>query len=50
MHLSIARLFELYAESYAATEYPDLAIANFQAMKMQPALERALRHRGLLKA
>jgi hypothetical protein len=28
----------------------DFAIAEFRAMKMQPALERALRHKGLLSA
>jgi tetratricopeptide (TPR) repeat protein len=37
-------------EREAAIEHLDFAIAEFQAMKMQPALERALRHRGLLKA
>ncbi len=31
-------------------EHPDFAIAEFQDMKMQPALERTLRRRGLLKA
>ncbi|MSQ15583.1 MAG: hypothetical protein EXR50_06950 [Dehalococcoidia bacterium] len=33
-----------------AIEHLDFAIAEFQAMKMLPALERALRHKGLLKA
>ena len=33
-----------------ANEHLDFAIAEFQAMKMQPSLERALRHKGLLKA
>ncbi|MSQ15368.1 MAG: hypothetical protein EXR50_05850, partial [Dehalococcoidia bacterium] len=33
-----------------AMEHLDFAIAEFQAMKMQPSLERALRHKGLLKA
>ncbi len=28
----------------------DFAIREFQEMKMQPSLERALRHRELLKA
>jgi hypothetical protein len=37
-------------ERAAAIERLDFAIAEFQAMKMQPSLERALRHRGLLKA
>ena len=48
-------LAELLLEHYpderdAAIEHLDFAIAELQAMKMQPALERALRHRGLLKA
>ncbi len=34
----------------AAIEPLDFAIAEFQDMKMQPALERALGRRGLLKA
>jgi hypothetical protein len=33
-----------------AIEHLDFAIAEFGEMKMQPSLERALRHRGLLKA
>jgi hypothetical protein len=33
-----------------ALEHLDFAIEEFRAMKMQPALERALRHRDLLKA
>ena len=33
-----------------AIEHLDFAIAEFQEMKMQPSLERALRHKGLLKA
>jgi hypothetical protein len=37
-------------ERDAAIEHLDFAIAELQDMKMQPALERALRHRGLLKA
>ena len=28
----------------------DFAIDEFRAMRMQPSLERALRHKGLLKA
>ena len=31
-------------------ELLNFAIAEFREMKMQPSLERALRHRGLLKA
>ena len=37
-------------ERDAAIEHLDFAIAELRDMKMQPALERALRHRGLLKA
>jgi tetratricopeptide (TPR) repeat protein len=37
-------------ERDAAIEHLDFAISEFRDMKMQPALERALRHRGLLKA
>ncbi len=37
-------------ERDAAIEHLDFAIAEFREMKMQPSLERALRHRGLLKA
>ena len=33
-----------------ALEHLDFAIAEFQEMKMQTYLERALRHKGLLKA
>ncbi|MSQ15470.1 MAG: hypothetical protein EXR50_06375 [Dehalococcoidia bacterium] len=33
-----------------AIEHLDFAIGEFQAMKMQTSLERALRHKGLLKA
>jgi hypothetical protein len=38
------------AERDAAIEHLDFAIAELPDMKMQPALERALSHRGLLKA
>jgi hypothetical protein len=34
----------------SAIEHLSLAIAEFRDMKMQPALERALGRRGLLKA
>jgi hypothetical protein len=48
-------LAELLLESYpderaTAIEHLDFAIGEFREMKMQPFLERALRHRGLLKA
>jgi hypothetical protein len=55
--LALCRLemAELLLENYpeernAAIEHLDFAISEFQDMKMQLALERALRHRGLLKA
>jgi hypothetical protein len=53
--LSRLQMAEILLDHYpderaAAIEHLDFAIAEFQAMKMQPALERALRHRGLLKA
>ena len=44
-------LLEHYpAERSAAIAHLDFAIGELQDMKMQPALERALRHRGLLTA
>jgi hypothetical protein len=44
-------LLDHYPEEHdAAIEHLDFAIAEFREMKMQPALERALRHRQLLKA
>jgi hypothetical protein len=33
-----------------ALEHLDYAIGEFREMKMQPALERALRHKEVLKA
>src|SRR5207249_4707241 len=48
-------LAELLLEHYpderdAPIEHLDFAIGELREMKMQPSLERALRHRGLLKA
>jgi hypothetical protein len=44
-------LFDQYpSEAGEAQEHLDFAIAEFREMKMQPSLERALSHRGLLKA
>jgi hypothetical protein len=48
-------LAELLLEHYpderdAGIEHLDFAISEFREMKMQPSLERALRHRGLLRA
>ena len=37
-------------ERTEALEHLDFAITEFQGMKMQPSLERALRHRDILKA
>ena len=37
-------------ERETALGHLDFAIEEFRAMKMQPYLERALRHKGLLKA
>jgi hypothetical protein len=52
IHLDLAELLlEHYPhERDAAIEHLDFAISEFREMKMQPSLERALRHRGLLKA
>jgi hypothetical protein len=38
------------SRSYEAIEHLDFAIAEFRDMKMQPSLERALRHKDVLKA
>jgi tetratricopeptide (TPR) repeat protein len=44
-------LLEHYpAEKKEASEHLDFAIKEFQDMKMQPSLERALRHKDILKA
>jgi tetratricopeptide (TPR) repeat protein len=55
--VSLTRLeiAELLLEHYpderdSAIEHLDFAIGEFREMKMQPSLERALRHRGLLRA
>jgi hypothetical protein len=37
-------------ERAQAIEHLDFAIRELREVKMQPSLERALRHRGLLKA
>ena len=39
-----------YSGQPTRTNHLDFAIAEFQDMKTQPALERALGRRGLLKA
>jgi len=44
-------LLEHYPEDGAeAQQHLDFVIAEFREMGMQPSLERALRHSGLLKA
>jgi len=44
-------LLEHYREERAeALDHLDFAIAEFREMKMQPSLERALKHKGLLTA
>jgi tetratricopeptide (TPR) repeat protein len=44
-------LLEYYLdERETAIDHLDFAVREFREMKMQPSLERALRHRGLLKA
>jgi tetratricopeptide (TPR) repeat protein len=53
--LSRLQLSELLLEHYPtekkeALEHLDFAIKEFQDMKMQPSLERALRHKDILKA
>ena len=44
---SLLLYFRIGAE---AIEHLDFAIREFREVKMQPSLERALRHRELLKA
>ncbi|UCD21288.1 MAG: hypothetical protein JSW22_04295, partial [Chloroflexota bacterium] len=53
--LSRLQLAELLLKQYpkeraAAPEHLDFAVKEFQNMKMQPWLERALRHKEILKA
>jgi len=53
--LSRLQLAELLLEHYPdekkeALEHLDFSIKEFQEMKMQPSLERALRHKDILKA
>jgi hypothetical protein len=44
-------LLEHYPNDKKETlEHLDLAIKEFREMKMQPSLERALRHKDILKA
>ena len=53
--LTRLNLAELLLEHYPdekkeALEHLDFAIKEFREMKMQPSLERALRHKDILKA
>ena len=53
--LTRLQLAELILEHYAderaeALEHLGFAISEFRDMKMQPSLERALRHKDILKA
>jgi hypothetical protein len=53
--LTRLQLAELLLEHYPkerakALEHLDFAIGEFKDMKMQPSLERALRHKEILKA
>jgi uncharacterized protein (DUF924 family) len=53
--LTRLQLAELLLEHYPkeraeALKHLDFAIKEFQDMKMQPSLERALRHKEILKA
>jgi len=52
VHLELAELLLAhYPDEHAtAIEHLDLAIAELREMKMQPALERALRHKDVLRA
>jgi tetratricopeptide (TPR) repeat protein len=50
MELAELLLAHYLEERAAAIEHLDFAIAEFREMKMQPALERALRHKEVLKA
>jgi tetratricopeptide (TPR) repeat protein len=51
-HLQLAELLlEHYPKERAdALEHLDFAISEFRDMKMRPSLERALRHKDILKA
>ncbi len=52
IRLGLAELLleQFAAERAEALAHVDFAIDEFQAMKMQPALERAFSHKGLLRA
>jgi hypothetical protein len=51
-HLEIAELLLGHSpdQRKEALEHLDFAMAEFREMKMQPSLERALKHKGLLHA
>ena len=48
--LAMAELLLDEGKADEAQEHLDFVIAEFREMKMQPSLERALRHKDLLKA
>jgi hypothetical protein len=50
LHLAELLLDHHPKEKPEAVEHLDFAIAEFREMKMQPSLERALKHKGLLHA
>jgi len=50
LHLAELLLANYPAEAATAQAHLDFAIEELRTMKMQPALERALRHKGLLHA
>jgi hypothetical protein len=50
LHLAELLLHHYPEEEGDAQMHLDFAIGEFRAMGMQPALERALRHKGLLHA
>ncbi len=51
-HLQLAELLREHypGEQTEALQHLDFAIGEFQDMRMQPSLERALSHKGLLRA
>ena len=50
LHQAEVLLQQFPEENATAQEHLDFAIEEFRAMKMQPSLEQALQHKGLLHA
>ena len=50
LHLAELLLEHYSKERAEALEHLDFAISGFRDMKMEPSLERGLRHRGILGA